>query len=233
MTTEFFYREVEFLQKYYRVVSLSEAAAILKSGSVTAPTIVLTFDDGYEDNYLNLRAITEACGVPVSLFVSTAAIDSHAEFQHDVKRGMKGFRALSWDQIRSWQSEHVEFGSHTRTHFNCGSTDLYALETEIIGSSDDMQNRLGARPRFFAFPWGKSPNMSAPAVEIATSCYEVCFSTLTDENFAGNGTAKKIAGRKGLPATVWELELTVQSVFEFAQSLRRRETQPEDKTPNS
>jgi len=232
MPTEIFYREVEFLQKYYRVVSVSEAAMILKSGSVTAPTVVLTFDDGYEDNYVNLRAISEACGVPVSLFVSTAAIDSHAEFQHDLRRGTKGFRALSWDQVRSWQSNVVEFGSHTRTHFNCGSTDLYALETEIIGSSDDMQNRLGARPRFFAFPWGKAPNMSAPAIEIATSCYDVCFSTLAEENFAGNGTPHKVAGRKGLPATVWELELTVQSVFEFAQSLRSREKNLEDSTPS-
>ncbi len=231
--TEFFFREVEFLQRYYRVVSVSEAAKILKSGSVKAPTVVLTFDDGYEDNFLSLRAITEASGVPVSLYVSTDAVDNHAEFQHDLRIGTTGFRALNWDQIRYWQNDRVEFGSHTRTHFNCGSTDRHALEQEIVGSGDDMENRLGTPPRFFAFPWGKLRNMSAPAVEIATSRYEYCFSTLPAENFANGGTAHKVVGRKGLPATVWELELTLQSVFDYARRLRRSARGSEDEVSRS
>src|SRR5262249_4454967 len=45
--TEDFWRQVRFLQRHYRIVSLSEADRMLRSGRVSAPTVVLTFDDGY------------------------------------------------------------------------------------------------------------------------------------------------------------------------------------------
>ena len=32
---------------------------LLKSGSINEPTLVITFDDGYEDNFVNLRAVSE------------------------------------------------------------------------------------------------------------------------------------------------------------------------------
>lgn len=213
--TETFLRQVEFLQKHYRIVSLAEALDILHSGHCEVPTVCLTFDDGYEDNFLYLRAVAEATGIPVDLFVCTKVVESRQEFQHDVAKGESGFRALSWDQIRYWQNDHVEFGSHTRSHFDCGSSDICALEDEIGGSLDDMQKQLGTSPRFFAFPWGKACNMSNEALRIATSWYQCSFSTLTATNFAKRGRAIRVAGRKPLPSTLWELELTVQSIFDF------------------
>lgn len=219
--TEIFLREVEFLQKHYRVVSLSKALEILRSGSCKLPTVVLTFDDGYADNFLYLRAVTEATGVPASLFVCTNAVESRGEFQHDRKNGGAGFRALGWDQIRRWQSDRIEFGSHTRSHYDCGSDDTGALEDEIVGSREDMQGQLGNPPRFFAFPWGKARNMSRQALRIATSTYECSFSTLAVENLTNDGDILNVAGRKPLPSSVWELELTVQSVFDLFSRLKR------------
>jgi peptidoglycan/xylan/chitin deacetylase (PgdA/CDA1 family) len=219
--TEIFLREVKFLQKCYRVVSLSEAMAILRSGSPEVPVVVLTFDDGYEDNFLNLRAVTEATGVPVSLFVCTTAVSAHEDFQHDRKNGQSGFRALSWNQIRNWKSDQIEFGSHTRSHFDCGSPDIGRLEDEIVGSREDMGRQLGDRPRFFAFPWGKAKNMSSQAIEVASAKYECSFSTLECENLPSEGNLPKVAGRKALPSTVWELDLVVQSIFDLASRVRR------------
>jgi hypothetical protein len=218
--TEIFVRQVAFLQKHYRVVSLSEAMEILRSGFCKVPTVVLTFDDGYADNFLYLRAVAEAAAVPASLFICTDAVESRGEFQHDRKNGGAGFRALGWDQIRYWQSDRIEFGSHTRSHFDCGSTDTRALEDEIVGPSGAMHHQVGASPRFFAFPWGKQRNMSREALRIAAASYECSFSTLSCENFAGNGSIPKVAGRKPLPASVWELELTVQSIFDLPFQLR-------------
>jgi peptidoglycan/xylan/chitin deacetylase (PgdA/CDA1 family) len=224
--TDIFLRQVEFLLKHYRVVSLSEGLQILHSGSCRVPTVILTFDDGYEDNFLYLRAVTEATGVPVSLFVCTKTVESRGEFQHDRESGGAGFRALGWDQIRYWQSDRIEFGSHTRSHYDCGSADTRALQGEIGGSREDMQRQLGMLPRFFAFPWGKACNMSPEALRIAASSYECSFSTLGFENFAKNGSVLQVAGRKPLPASVWELELTVQSIFDLPSRLWRGWAEP-------
>jgi peptidoglycan/xylan/chitin deacetylase (PgdA/CDA1 family) len=228
--TEIFLHEVKFLQKHYRVVSLSKALEILRSGSCKVPTVVLTFDDGYADNFLYLRAVTEVTGVPASLFVCTNAVESRGEFQHDRKNWGASFRALGWDQIRCWQSDRIEFGSHTRSHYDCGSGDTRTLEYEIKGSREDMQRQLGASPRFFAFPWGQARNMSRESLSIAASSYECSFSTLSFENFAKNGSVPKVAGRKPLPASVWELELTVQSIFDLFSRLKRESAERQEES---
>src|SRR5262249_8451435 len=53
-----FERQVEFLRKFYRIASLEEAMQMLHERRVAEPTVVLTFDDGYRENYVNLRAVT-------------------------------------------------------------------------------------------------------------------------------------------------------------------------------
>jgi hypothetical protein len=232
IATETFLHEVEFLQRHYRIVSLSEGLEILRSGSCKLPTVCFTFDDGYEDNFLYLRSVTEAKGMPLTLFVCTNQVDSRREFQHDLTKGVTGFRALGWDQIRYWQSDRVEFGSHTRSHLDCGTTDIRVLEEEIAGSRADMQGQLAAAPRYFAFPWGRVSNMSRDALRIATSLYECSFSTLASANFVKKGSARKVLGRKPLPASLWELELTVQSIFDFSSQSRSEYNGRDTHAPN-
>jgi peptidoglycan/xylan/chitin deacetylase (PgdA/CDA1 family) len=216
ISTEKFLRQVEFLQRHYRIVSLSEALEIVRSGICKVPTVCLTFDDGYEDNFVYLRAVAEALGIPVALFLCTKPIESRKEFAHDLKKGITGFHALGWNQIRYWRGDRVEFGSHTRSHVDCGTSDVRVLQDELAGARDDMTAQLAAPPRFFAFPWGREINMSREALRIATSLYDCSFSTISCANFPKKGVALRFAGRKPLPPRVWELELTVQSIFDFS-----------------
>ncbi len=74
LPTELFLRRVRFLQRYYRIVSLSEAVELLAANKVTVSALVLTFDDGYRDNFLTLRAVAEETGVPFTLFVCTGNV---------------------------------------------------------------------------------------------------------------------------------------------------------------
>ena len=71
MPTENFVRQVRYLKEHYRIASLPEALAMLEQGEVEQPTVVLTFDDGYAENFLSLRAVAEAEDVPVAVFVCT------------------------------------------------------------------------------------------------------------------------------------------------------------------
>ncbi|MGB7847443.1 MAG: polysaccharide deacetylase family protein, partial [Candidatus Acidiferrum sp.] len=174
ISTSASFKLIRFLKRHYRIVSLREATELLKSGFVLEPTVVLTFDDGYEDNFLNLRAVAEQLDVPVSHFVSTEIVTKHQEFDHDLKQNIPGFLPLSWEQIRYWSREGAEFSSHTRSHFDCGGTVIEKLDEEIVQSKLDLENRLGLPVWAFAFPFGKPENMSLPAVELASKHYE-CF----------------------------------------------------------
>ena len=221
MPTEVFFRQVKFLQKHYRVVSLSQAIELLKSGVVRAPTVVLSFDDGYQENFLTLRSVVEATGVPVSLFVCTRIVEEQAEFPHDQARGQHNFNALSWDQVLYLSRNGVEIGSHTRSHFDCGSHDTETLRQELVGAKADLQRRLSQRIRFFGFPYGKPENISDEAVRLTQSNYECFLSCFGGENFPDEPVPQAHLLRKSHPADLWELELTLQGALDLRQLIKR------------
>jgi len=221
LSTEAFYHQVEFFKRYYRIVKLSDAFHLLKSGNVREPTLVLTFDDGYEDNFVNLRAVCEETGVPVALFVSMDPVTQRREFTHDYERGIKGFRALTWDQIRYWAADGTEFQSHTCSHFDCGSVDREALEKEMVESKRDLEGQLGRPVESFAFPFGKPKNMSAVAMSIASKTYDHFFSSYGGENLPSDSESHKHLFRKHLQGNAWESELELQDIFSVAAAFKR------------
>jgi peptidoglycan/xylan/chitin deacetylase (PgdA/CDA1 family) len=210
VSTAYFLRQVNYLLRHYRVVSLSEAVELIRNGEVKTPTVAITFDDGYADNFVNLRAITEDTGVPIAYFISTEHIASGREFAHDEMANERGFPPNTWEQIEFLKHSGFEIGSHTRNHADCGSTDEAFLRREIVGSCADIQERIGATPHF-SFPYGLPQNISAPAAEIACSTYKNVFSAYRGANF--HDDRRRILKRANFPHTVWELELQLQSVL--------------------
>jgi peptidoglycan/xylan/chitin deacetylase (PgdA/CDA1 family) len=219
--TETFWRQVLFLKKHYRIVNLAEASELLRSGQIRVPTVVLTFDDGYADNFLGLRAVTNEMVIPSTLFVTTGPVEAHREFDHDLATGKTGFLPLTWDQIAYWNSRGAEFGSHTREHFDCGSEDLEHLQSEIIGSRQDLEAHVKKPVTFFAFPYGKQKNMSRVAMDLAASTYRHYVSSFGGEALANGGRPQSHLFRKKFYGSPWELELELQSVFDFVDTLRQ------------
>jgi peptidoglycan/xylan/chitin deacetylase (PgdA/CDA1 family) len=210
--TELFLRHVEFLQAHYQVVGLDDAVRLLEAGKVRRPTVVLTFDDGYRDNFLNLRAVTEATGVPVTLFVCTEKVNAEGEFEHDRKWGYRDFRAMSWEQVAVLDRAGMLIGSHTRTHFNCGSREPAPLQAEIGGSRTQLEERLRHPVEFFSFPWGLPANMSPEAVDVARKSYPYICSAHGGVNAPRRDGAGWHVLRCPHPNDLWELELTLQSL---------------------
>ena len=221
ISTETFWRQVRFLQRHYRIVDLSEGVELLRSGEAEAPCVALTFDDGYGDNFVSLRAVAEETGIPVALFVATQPVENHQEFQHDLVKGTRRFFPLTWDQIRYWSLRGGEFGSHTHTHFDCGSADRKKLEAEIIGSKNILESHLTKPVRFFAFPFGGRRNISSEAMELAASTYPHVLSDFGGENLPDSGISRRHLFRKDFYLDLWELELELQSVFDLIADIRQ------------
>ena len=221
VSTETFWHQVRFLQKHYRIVSLSESIELLYSGASEVPCVALTFDDGYGDNFVSLRAVAEETGIPVAMFVATQPVENHQEFQHDLIKGTRGFFPLTWDQIRYWSHSGVEFGSHTHTHFDCGSGDRRKLEEEIVGSKNLLERRLEMPVRFFAFPFGGQHNICPEAMHLATSAYPHVLSDFGGENLPDGGINRSHVFRKNAYLDLWELMLELQSVFDLIAAIKR------------
>lgn len=221
ISTEAFWRQVLFLRRHYRVVSLTEASDILAYGGASFPAVSLTFDDGYGDNFISLRAVAEELGISVCLFIATQPVEQHREFQHDVSKGLRGAFPMTWSQIRYWKQRGAEFGTHTRTHIKCGVANRATLHDEIVGCKADFENHLGETPRFFAFPYGNRQDLPAEAVEIAASAYPYFLSAFGGENHTCPESPNSHLCRKNAYPEPWELELELQSVFDLVDSAKR------------
>jgi peptidoglycan/xylan/chitin deacetylase (PgdA/CDA1 family) len=209
--TELFLKQIEFLRNTYRIVPFSKAVEMLKTGKVESPTVVLTFDDGYRENFLNLRAVTDLFDIPAMFFVCTDHVTKGTEFQHDLRKGQRSFWPLTWKQVQYFSENGFEIGSHTRTHLDCGSRDPEALESEIVGSKIDLGQHLSGGVKVFSFPWGHPVNMSPPAVALVEKTYAHAVSGFGGANFPAPGADFAMLKRVSHPNDFWELELLLQS----------------------
>ena len=101
---EEFKAQLDYLQaEGYHTITLLEYMKA-KKGKFTLPEkpVVLTFDDGYEDNYTILLPLLEERGMKAVVFMVTNEI------------GRPGY--LTWDQLRDMQNRGIELGSHTANH---------------------------------------------------------------------------------------------------------------------
>ncbi|MFH1021401.1 MAG: polysaccharide deacetylase family protein, partial [Pseudomonadota bacterium] len=78
VTPDNFRSHLEYLKRTFPIVRFEQ-----EWPTVNRPSVAITFDDGYADNLEVALPIIEEAGVPVTFFVSTAAIDSGDEFWWD------------------------------------------------------------------------------------------------------------------------------------------------------
>jgi peptidoglycan/xylan/chitin deacetylase (PgdA/CDA1 family) len=71
-----FSRQMEYLHRNFKVVSLTEAAVNLREDRINEPTAVITFDDGYQNVYDVAYPILSRLGLPATVFLNTAFINT-------------------------------------------------------------------------------------------------------------------------------------------------------------
>jgi peptidoglycan/xylan/chitin deacetylase (PgdA/CDA1 family) len=121
--------------------------------------------------------------------------------------------------LTQMQADGFEIGSHTRTHFDCGSRDATALHSEIAGSKEELEQRLGRPVRFFSFPFGLPENISPQAADIAGRTYPYVLSACGGNNLAAAEGAVRHLRRWCHPNRLWDLELQLQGVLELPMPL--------------
>ncbi len=76
--------QMQRLKQHFRPLRLTDVVAALNAGDALPPdAVVVTFDDGYDDNYRIAYPILRELGIPATFFVSTGHIDSGKPFAYD------------------------------------------------------------------------------------------------------------------------------------------------------
>lgn len=83
VSPENFRDQMRLISGQYNPISLLDLAEALESRSIPNRAVVVTFDDGYADNYTNAFPILTEFAVPATVFVASGYIDSGREFWWD------------------------------------------------------------------------------------------------------------------------------------------------------
>jgi len=70
-----FKAQIRFLTKYFNILDLTEAVILLKNKSLPPKSLVISFDDGYIDNYLVAAPILKSFDCPATFFIATGGIE--------------------------------------------------------------------------------------------------------------------------------------------------------------
>ena len=71
-----FVKHLDYLRKYYHIISLQELVESLNEGKIQERSVVITFDDGFADNYHFAYPILKKYQIPATIFLATEAVDN-------------------------------------------------------------------------------------------------------------------------------------------------------------
>lgn len=137
-----FARQMAFISRNkYKVISFEDMAGILRDNKpFPVKSVVLTFDDGYKNNYLRAFPVLKKYGFPAALFVVSSYV--------------KGGESISWGQIREMAENGITIGSHTVNHHNLPGLTLQEAAFELAESKKEIEKNIGREVKFLAYPNG-------------------------------------------------------------------------------
>jgi len=147
-----FDRQMKFLKdNKYNVIKFGEAADLLINKKKIPPkTVVVTFDDGRENNYTQAFLILKKYNIAATMFV----IPGHS--------GLPGY--MTGKQIRELSDDNIEIGSHTLNDVWLPGCEDKKLDEEILGSKIALEQITDKKIDVFCYPVGGVDSNARSAV---------------------------------------------------------------------
>ena len=167
-TTEFT-RQLSLLRHHgFQTITPVQLSSFMKGDRVPLPdkSILITFDDGYADNYTQAFPLLKQFGYGATIFMVGINFD----------RANRLTRA----QIREMAASNLTLGAHSMTHPNLTQASPAKLRYEVTRSKETAENAVLTEVGYFAYPGGYYNVAAMEAVEAAG--YHGAFSVLSGVN---------------------------------------------------
>lgn len=153
---EVFRRQMQYLSENgYKAVTLNEFISSLSEDKTPfLKTVVLTFDDGFQNFFSEAFPVLEKYGFRATVFLVTEFCGKNNDWAGNPPE-LPSSKVLSWEEIRQLHGLGIEFGGHSRTHPDLTKVSDSRVESEIVESKAVIENALGGEVTTFAYPFGK------------------------------------------------------------------------------
>jgi len=198
VTPEAFEEHLRSIKKGgYKTLGLNELMGFMDGTfRCDKKTLVITFDDGYLDNFIYAFPLLKKYNQRAVIFAVTDWLDgatnapideaglaeykkkppTHNETKSLVQEGSFSKAVMNWDMAREMhESGLVEIASHTATHGDCDTLSDKKLECELKNSKKKLEEKLKTPCEYLCWPRGK---FSEGAIKAAKKAgYKGCFTT--------------------------------------------------------
>lgn len=137
-----FREQMEYLHNQgYNTITLAQLYDYLENGTeLPNKPIVITFDDGYVDNYKNVLPILKEYNMKATLFMISDAANT------------PGF--VSTEQMHQMEAGGFDIQGHTNHHKILTKIDPTELPDALLGGKTSLEGILGEPIEYLAYPGG-------------------------------------------------------------------------------
>lgn len=153
VSPEKFERQLKYLQnKNIPVITCVQYYTMLEEKTVPAKAVIMTFDDGYEDNYTNAFPLLKKYGCKGTFFIVSETIGGMNIWHNPADEPHQ--KMLNREQLVELQGAGMEIGSHTLSHPNLKQLSSEEARKQIGQSKVALEKILGKPVEIFAYPYG-------------------------------------------------------------------------------
>lgn len=147
-----FERQLKFFQSHdFTMLPLSNLIAKLNTKSDISKIVVLTFDDGYQDNYEHVFPLLLKYQVPATIFLVTGAIGSTVKNSEGIELPI-----LTKKEIQEMEGSNlIEFMPHTREHIPLTELSFSAAIEQVESSRKEVEELTGKAAPILSYPKGR------------------------------------------------------------------------------
>ncbi|NIF07913.1 polysaccharide deacetylase family protein [Chryseobacterium sp. Tr-659] len=109
--------------------------------------IIITFDDGYKNNFEFLPPLLKKYNLKATIFIPTGFIE----------KGYKNYPMMTFDEIRNLDKNHFEIALHSHSHENLKNVSVDFLEKDLKKNMEILDAENIEYSRVLAYPYGKYP----------------------------------------------------------------------------
>ena len=138
-----FAEQLEYLKKngYQPITFNTLAEAMINKTALPKKSVVITFDDGWENQYTYALPVLRQDKFPATFFIITSYADR------------KYAAYMTWDQIVALDKAGMEVASHSVDHPNLTTLPLQKVQEEISQSKTVLEQKIGHTITTFAYPY--------------------------------------------------------------------------------
>lgn len=135
--------ELDYLTEHgYHVISLDQFISHQNEGApLPDKPVLITFDDGYKDNYTDAFPLLKERNMPALIFIITDYIGTQENY-------------MTWPQVHEMAKNGIAFGSHTLSHAVLSQNDPKDAKFQLETSQAVFRWQFGKDARAIAYPCG-------------------------------------------------------------------------------